>query len=260
MDPRLLFHQAFVPIVGGLPDFTLVPKLVLPMGWKHVSWSGLLPIAFDPYRQAFKLTPVGAIPLTREELKQQGLQKYVPGGELHPEFSLLPEMLKLSDGSDAEVYNFDGVDWTLPWEGQVDFHAPRRTIDQQCNGGGTNSPTNSNTFIPMITYPWREARDCPNKIFDLSDAWRWLSEKEPTIPLTSSPRQRRIARKRSISFNTQAQVAYPRAYDAFYAVDPYYTKHPTQSAASEPRLYEGQEPVLPIQECCNTLHCEHRPY
>lgn len=178
MDPRLLFHQAFVPIVGGLPNFTLVPKLVLPMGWKHVSWSGLLPIAFDPYRQAFKLTPIGPIPLTCEELQQQGLQKYVPGGELHPEFGLLPEMLKLSDGSDAEVYNFDGVDWTLPWEGQVDFHAPRRTIDQQCNGGGTNSPTNSNTFIPMITYPWREARDCPNKIFDLSDAWRWLSEKE----------------------------------------------------------------------------------
>ncbi|KAF7679251.1 hypothetical protein GT037_002999, partial [Alternaria burnsii] len=126
MDPRLLFHQAFVPVVGGLPDFTLVPKLVLPMGWKHVSWSGLLPIAFDPYRQAFKLTPVGAIPLTCEELQQQGLQKYVPGGELHPEFGLLPEMLKLSDGSDAE----------------------------------------------------REAQDCPNKVFDVSDAWRWLSEKE----------------------------------------------------------------------------------
>lgn len=178
IDPRLLFHQAFVPIVGGLPDFTLVPKLVLPMGWKHVSWSGLLPIAFDPYRQAFKLTPVGPIPLTCEELQQQGLQKYVPGGELHPEFGLLPEMLKLSDGSDAEVYNFDGVDWTLPWEGQVDFHATRRTMDQHCISGVIKSPTDSNTFIPMITYPWREARDCPNKVFDLSDAWRWLSEKE----------------------------------------------------------------------------------
>ncbi|KAH6846463.1 hypothetical protein B0T12DRAFT_443744 [Alternaria alternata] len=178
IDPRLLFHQAFVPIVGGLPDFTLVPKLVLPVGWKHVSWSGLLPIAFDPYRQAFKLTPVGPMPLTCEELQQQGLQKYVPGGELHPEFGLLPEMLKLSDGSDAEVYNFDGVDWTLPWEGQVDFHAPRRTMDQHCISGVINSPTDSNTFIPMITYPWREARDCPNKVFDLSDAWRWLSEKE----------------------------------------------------------------------------------
>ncbi|CAN9340942.1 unnamed protein product [Alternaria alternata] len=178
IDPRLLFHQAFVPIVGGLPDFTLVPKLVLPMGWKHVSWSGLLPIAFDPYRQAFKLTSVGPMPLTCEELQQQGLQKYVPGGELHPEFGLLPEMLKLSDGSDAEVYNFDGVDWTLPWEGQVDFHAPRRTMDQHCISGVINSPTDSNTFIPMITYPWREARDCPNKVFDLSDAWRWLSEKE----------------------------------------------------------------------------------
>ncbi|KAL1795718.1 hypothetical protein ACET3X_005942 [Alternaria dauci] len=178
LDPRLLFHQAFVPIIGGLPDFTLVPKLVLPMGWKHVSWSGLFPIAFDPYRQAFKLTPVGPMPLTCEELHQQGLQKYVPGGELHPEFGLLPEMLKLSDGSDAEVYNFDGVDWTLPWEGQMDFHAPRHLMNKSYGSDEIKSATDSSTFIPIITYPWREGRDCPNKVFDLSDAWRWLSNKE----------------------------------------------------------------------------------
>ncbi|KAG9195384.1 hypothetical protein G6011_00505 [Alternaria panax] len=189
MDPCLLFHQAFVPIIGGLPDFTLVPKLVLPMGWKHVSWSGLLPIAFDPYRQAFKLTPVGPIPLTCEELQQQGLQKYVPGGESHPEFGLLPEMLKLSDGSDAEIYNFDGVDWTLPWAGQMDFHTPCRIMDKRYSSDEIKSPTDSYICIPMITYPWSEAHDCPNKVFDLNDAWRWLSNKEtnPTADFIPTP-------------------------------------------------------------------------
>ncbi|KAI4699084.1 hypothetical protein J4E81_004975 [Alternaria sp. BMP 2799] len=178
MDPRLLFHQAFVPIIGGLPDFTLVQKLVLPMGWKHVSWSGLLPIAFDPYRQAFKLTPVGPMPLTCEELHQQGLHKYVPGGELHPEYGMLPEMLKLSDGSDADIFNFDGTDWTLPWKGQIDFHAPSNATNEQLGSYEISNPIDSDAFAPVITYPWSEARDCPDKVFDICDAWRWLSFKE----------------------------------------------------------------------------------
>jgi hypothetical protein len=179
MDPRLLFHQAFVPLIGGLPDFALVPKLVLPMGWKQVSWSGLLPIVFDPYRQAFKLTPVGPMPLTCEELHQQGLHKYVPGGELHPEYGMLPDMLKLSDGSDAEVFNFDGADWTLPWEGQMDFHAPSSYEAMNKREGESNSPPSSPfDFTPTIPSRYNEAWDCPDGIIDLPDAWRWLSEQE----------------------------------------------------------------------------------
>ena len=189
MDPRLLFHQAFVPIIGGLPDFKLVPQLVLPMGWKHVSWSGLLPIAFDPYRQAFKLTPVGPMPLTCEELHQQGLHKYVPGGELHPEYGLLPDMLKLSDGSDAEIFDFDGVDWTLPWEGQMDFHAPSPEALIKREGGVCSSPLSPSDFTPSIPAHYNEAWDCPDGMIDLPDAWRWLSEHEtkPTAGFVASP-------------------------------------------------------------------------
>ncbi|KAI4706776.1 hypothetical protein J4E89_008471 [Alternaria sp. Ai002NY15] len=189
LDPRLLFHQAFVPIIGGLPDFTLVQKLVLPMGWKHVSWSGLLPIAFDPYRQAFKLTPVGPMPLTCEELHQQGLHKYVPGGELHPEYGLVPEMLKLSDGSDTDVFNFDGVDWVLPWKGQIDFHAPSNATNEQLGSYEITSPIGSDTSAPVLIHPWSEARDCPDKVFDICDAWRWLSSKEtnPDTDFTPTP-------------------------------------------------------------------------
>ncbi|KAI2476533.1 hypothetical protein Ptr902_12167 [Pyrenophora tritici-repentis] len=175
LDPRLIFHQAYVPIINGLPDVKRLPDLVLPMGWKHVSWFGLLPIAFDPYQQAFKLTPVGPMPLTCEELHQGGLHKYVPGGELHPEYGVLPDMLKFSDGSDAEVYNFDGVDWTLPWQGNINFY-PSDTND--CCDQYRFDSTTSDTSVFAITYPWREHRDCPNLIFDVSDAWRWLSVKE----------------------------------------------------------------------------------
>jgi hypothetical protein len=189
MDPRLLFHQAFVPIIGGLPDFKLVPQLVLPMGWKHVSWSGLVPIAFDPYRQAFKLTPVGPMPLGCEELHQQGLHKYVPGGELHPEYGLLPDMLKLSDGSDAEIFDFDGVDWTLPWEGQMDFHAPSPEALIKREGGVYSSPISPLGCTPSIPAHYNEAWDCPDGIIDLTDAWRWLSEQEtkPTVEFIASP-------------------------------------------------------------------------
>ncbi|CAA9960518.1 hypothetical protein PTMSG1_03920 [Pyrenophora teres f. maculata] len=189
LDPRLIFHQAYVPIVNGLPDIKRFPNLVLPMGWKHVSWSGLLPIAFDPYHQAFKLTPVGPMPLTCEELHQGGLHKYVPGGELHPEYAMLPDMLKFSDGSDAEVYNFDGVDWTLPWQGNINFH-PSATND--CHDQYGFDSTTSETLAFAITYPWNEHRDCPNQVFDVSDAWRWLSAKEinPTADFTPTPDKR----------------------------------------------------------------------
>jgi hypothetical protein len=191
MDPRLIFQQPFVPIIDGLPDFTRVPKLVLPMGWKHVSWAGLLPIAFDPYKQAFKLTPVGPMPLTCEELHQGGLHKYVPGGELHPEYGMLPEMLKLSDGSNAEVFDFDGVDWTLPWEGHMDFHASNAYVNdfQVTVDGYPTSSSTSATTTTIIAYPWKEERDCPNLIVDLSDAWRWLAGKEvnPTVDFIPTP-------------------------------------------------------------------------
>ena len=72
-------------------------------------------MVFDPYQQLFKLTPIGPLPLTCEELQQGGLHDYAPGGKLHPEAGLLPTLLSFSDGSDADVFNFDGVNWTLPW-------------------------------------------------------------------------------------------------------------------------------------------------
>jgi hypothetical protein len=194
MDPRLIFHQPFVPVVDGLPDITRVPKLVLPMGWNHVSWAGLLPIVFDPYRQAFKLTPVGPMPLTCEELRQGGLHKYVPGGELHPEFGMLPDMLKLSDGSDTEVFDFDGVDWTLPWEGHVNFHPSSASADEfQATIDGYPTPSSTSTSpTTIVTFPWKEDRDCPNMVVDLSDAWRWLAGKElnPATDFVPTPKKK----------------------------------------------------------------------
>ncbi|KAF1936230.1 hypothetical protein EJ02DRAFT_506647 [Clathrospora elynae] len=179
LDPRLVFHQSFVPVTDGLPDITRVPELVLPMGWKQVSWAGLLPIAFDPYRQSFKLTPVGPLPLTCEELRQGGLHKYVPGGELHPESEYLPQMMKLSDGSADDVYDFDSVDWTLPWGGHESFYAPASpSTDLSSPNSGTGLQPTSPALPTVIVHPWKEARDCPNMVFDLSDGWRWLAEKE----------------------------------------------------------------------------------
>jgi len=127
------------------------------------------------------------MPLTCEELHQGGLHKYVPGGELHPEYGMLPDMLKLSDGSDAEVYNFDGVDWTLPWQGNIDFH-PSSTDDYYYDDYSSN-PAAFNAQSFAITYPWNERRDCPNMVFDVPDAWRWLSTKEtnPTADFIPSP-------------------------------------------------------------------------
>lgn len=98
---------------NGLPDVSCASTLVLPSGWHHTSWSGLYPVVFDPFQQAFKLTPIGPLPLTCEELHQGGLHSYVPGGSLHQEYGMLPAISSLSDGSDFEVCNFDGVDWIL---------------------------------------------------------------------------------------------------------------------------------------------------
>ncbi|KAF1850605.1 uncharacterized protein K460DRAFT_423099 [Cucurbitaria berberidis CBS 394.84] len=173
-DPRLVFHEHLVPFKDELPDLSQVPNLVLPVGWKHVSWSGLLPIAFDPYRQAFKLTPVGPMPLTSEELHQNGLYKYVPGGAVHPETAHLPEMMVFSDGSDVDIYNWEGVDWVLPWA-QIS-PPPCAAVSHGIYSGTTSQ--NASPTSAIITYPWRESRDCPNQIFDLADAWRWLEGKE----------------------------------------------------------------------------------
>ncbi|OAL47626.1 hypothetical protein IQ07DRAFT_633943 [Pyrenochaeta sp. DS3sAY3a] len=168
-DPRLVFRLSFVPVVNGLPDVYKVPNLPLPIGWRHVSWAGLLPIAFDPYQQAFKLTPIGPMPLTCEEVHQMGLDKYVPGGKFHPESGLLPEMMNLSDGSDGEVYNWDGVDHELlPWAAHTTF------IDSAQVHGISTSPVTAPAYVP------REARDCPDKVFELSDAWRWIAGRVAT--------------------------------------------------------------------------------
>jgi hypothetical protein len=192
-DPRLLFHENLVHIVDGLPDLSATPKLTLPMGWRHVSWFGLLPIVFDPYQQAFKLTPVGPLPLTCEELHQNGLHKYVPGGELHPETALLPAMINLSDGSDSDVYDWPGASWELPWSGQTHFDSPL-TLQSTCatgqDSGFVPHMFTQNFLLAMNTepLPWREARDCPNQIFDLEDGWRWLAGKEhnPTADFVPS--------------------------------------------------------------------------
>ncbi|KAH9871164.1 hypothetical protein J1614_006740 [Plenodomus biglobosus] len=178
LDPLLIFCQPFVPVVDGLPDFSKVSKLVLPIGWRQVTWCGLLPVVFDPYHQAFKLTPAGPLPLTCEELHQGGLQKYVPGGELHPETGLLPDMMAFSDGSVDDVYNWEGVDWTLPWGNHEStaFGTAGQTKESTSSGGIALQISSVTAFA--IVSPWREARDCPNMVLDLEDAWRWLSGKE----------------------------------------------------------------------------------
>ncbi|KAJ4364545.1 hypothetical protein N0V83_009141 [Neocucurbitaria cava] len=181
LDPRLIFHENMVPMSNGLPDISRLPKLLLPMGWSHISWSGLLPIVFDPYRQAFKLTPVGPMSITCEELHQNGLYKYVPGGEQHPETALLPQMIALSDGSDAEVYDWEGVDWVLPW------NEMNNASGSQSTSVGLASPVRTEfdalqhaqqLIAPAEFIHYNEGWDCPDGIVDLTDAWRWLGEKE----------------------------------------------------------------------------------
>ncbi|KAH7385314.1 hypothetical protein DE146DRAFT_197651 [Phaeosphaeria sp. MPI-PUGE-AT-0046c] len=186
MDPRLFFDPKVVPIVDGLPSVFKVPTLTLPMGWKHVSWSGFLPIAFDPNHQGFKLTPIGPLPLTCEEVQQGGLAKYVPGGAEHPEAGLLPDITLFSDGSD-EVYNFEDIDWTLPWPKEEMFertHLHDRAL----------SPSAFITSAQVVIAPppppfYDESRDCPDNVVDIRDAWRWLEEKElhPDAPFVPTP-------------------------------------------------------------------------
>jgi hypothetical protein len=183
-DPRLIFHTHSVPLRNGVPDVALLSTLSLPKGWRQATWSGLHPVVFDPSQQVFKLTPVGPLPLTCEELHQGGLHDYAPGGKSHPEAGLLPTLLSFSDGSDADVFNFDGVDWTLSWtdwgESKVtgSFDVANERIDP------------IQTALLTLTSPhYLEARDCPDGIIDLEDGWRWLSEREemPSHTFTSTP-------------------------------------------------------------------------
>lgn len=179
-DPRLLFHTHYIPLNNGLPDVAHAPKLALPPGWRQTCWSGLHPIVFDPHQQMFKLTPVGPLPLTSEEVQQGGLQEYVPGGKLHPEYGLLPILSAWGDGSDYEVFNFEGVDWTLPWaqiEGGLELDT---ATENSCLGTSVTTVTGSPSafMIPKISH-YIEGRDCPNDVIDLDDAWRWLRDWTP---------------------------------------------------------------------------------
>jgi hypothetical protein len=173
-DPRLTFHAHFVPLIDNLPDTAQVPKLSLPIGWRQVSWSGLLPVVFDPYHQAFKLTPMGPMPLPSEELHQGGLYRYTPGGDMHPETDMLPDMSLFSDGSDADVYNFEGVDCTLP---QCNFQGSTflegKFAVEPCE---TGSAFSQEPLSGLSHYD--EACDCPDDIIDLEDGWRWMMQKE----------------------------------------------------------------------------------
>lgn len=185
-DPRLTFHTHYVPLNNGLPDTSYVHTLALPMGWHQACWSGLHPVVFDSYRQAFKLTPVGPLPLTSEEVHQGGLQDYVPGGKLHPEFGMLPLLSKLSDGSDAEVYNFDGVDWVLPWAYVGDISGFGKTRSSPASTHFAVSATHA--LLTMQLPPrYLETRDCPDNVFDLQDGWRWLTTMQQVSPDTFIP-------------------------------------------------------------------------
>jgi hypothetical protein len=201
MDPRLFFNPALVPVVNGLPTVFQIPPLALPMGWRHVSWTGFLPIVFDPYHQAFKLSPVGPLPLTCEEVQQGGLAKYVPGGEAHPEAGLLPDVTALGDGSD-EVYNFEDIDWVLPWPKGETFTPPvEHFLGNSAAPSAQVKPKRAVAIAPPHCY---EARECPDNIVDIDDAWRWLKDKEvrPDMIYIATPRKtwqgtgiHRIARK-----------------------------------------------------------------
>jgi hypothetical protein len=167
-DPRLTFHAHFVPLVDNLPDTAQVPKLSLPMGWRQVSWNSLLPIVFDPYYQAFKLTPVGPMPLTSEELQQGGLYRYTPGGDMHPETDMLPDMSLFSDGSDADVYNFEGVD---NFQRSIFLEGKFAVEPFETGSAFSREPLSGLSH-------YVEACDCPDDIIDLENGWRWMTQKE----------------------------------------------------------------------------------
>jgi hypothetical protein len=191
MDHRLSFQPSLIPMADGLPCISRLPTLALPVGWKHVSWCGLLPIAFDSYHQAFKLTPIGPLPLTSEEVQQGGLAKYVPGGECHPEAGLLPDMRLFSDGSDAEKFDLEGLNWVLPFpESRLD----RETVPGDSSRRSTslsNSLQVGETQVEAAESALArlEARVCPDLVFDVEDAWRWLTslEQNPDVPFESTP-------------------------------------------------------------------------
>lgn len=191
-DPRLTFQPHHVPLNHSLPDVSYVPALALPPGWRQVSWSGLHPIVFDAYQQGFKLTPVGPLPLTCEEVHQGGLQDYVPGGRLHPEHGMLPIMSLLSDGSDAEVYNFEGIDWKLPWaqiEGGLESEDQGLMSSLAADGGAQAVLDAMTTSVVEPRPHYIEDRDCPDDVIDLEDAWRWLKgwNPESSTPFAATP-------------------------------------------------------------------------
>jgi len=203
MDPRLFFNPSSIPIVDGLPSVLALPSLVLPMGWRQVTWSGYLPIVFDSYHQAFKLTPIGPLPLTCEEVQQGGLSKFVPGGECHPEAGLLPDANAFSDGSDEDRYNFEGVDWVLPWPQGETFDGSSGSATKHVAADAVVKAGADPTHIVGIQF-YFEGRDCPDGIIDLEDAWRWIREKEvnPSAAFVPSPTKtwkgsgiHRVARK-----------------------------------------------------------------
>lgn len=183
-DPRLIFHTHSVPLRNGVPDVALLSKLSLPKGWRQVTWCGLHPVVFDPSQQVFKLTPVGPLPLTCEELHQGGLHDYAPGGKSHPEAGLLPTLLSFSDGSDADVFNFEGVNWTLPWTDWGDSKVTSSSNDTK------HEPVDpiETALLALETPPhYLEARDCPNGIIDIEEGWRWMCEREEMPGLVFTP-------------------------------------------------------------------------
>lgn len=185
-DARLIFHTHSVPLRNGVPDVALLSKLSLPKGWRQVTWCGLHPVVFDPSQQVFKLTPVGPLPLTCEELHQGGLHDYAPGGKSHPEAGLLPTLLSFSDGSDADVFNFDGVNWTLPW---TDWGDSKVTSSSNDTKHEPVDPIEA-ALLTLETPPhYLETRDCPNGIIDIEEGWRWMCEREemPGLVFTPTP-------------------------------------------------------------------------
>ena len=191
MDTRLKFQPSLIPMVDGLPSISQLPALALPMGWRHVSWCGLLPIAFDSYHQAFKLTPVGPLPLTSEELQQGGLTKYVPGGECHPEAGLLPDMAMFSDGSDGERFDLEGLDWVLPFpEYRLEACVmSRNSLNPLTSLSDSHDASRTPIDTAEAALTRLEARACPDLVFDVEDAWRWLTslEQNPDVPFEPTP-------------------------------------------------------------------------